>query len=333
MAIRPDATPLLGRPAYRWEREDVPDGIRRTVLVLAEHDTTLHDTVGLFEQEGFAVQMASGENDVATWIRTLKPALVAYRLTDPATKRTVCRNTLQMVAALPGARVPTLALCELGEATAAASLCKEGLADDYLIVPHLKDDVDRLSTVATRLIELGRQRENAARCADAVDRVWESFLHFDAELRDELQKFDSSGRIAQSLATTRTAHHRLRSRVNGLPVLVIDDDPNFQEMLTTLVAALNQPVVAATDASEAMRWLENNEPALILLDYQMPGQDGVSVLTWIRQSRRLASVPVMMLTGHSRLDTVRRARSLGVAEFIVKPCEPLTIMQKVAAYL
>ncbi len=315
------------------KRNDVPDGIRRSVLVLAEHDTTLNDAVALFEREGFAVQMASGENDVATWIRTIKPALLAYRLTDPATKRTVCRNTLQMVAALPGARVPTLALCELGEATAAASLCKEGLADDYLIVPHLKDDVDRLSTVATRLIELGKQRENASRCTEAVNQLWESFTRFDGELRDILPKFDTDGRVAQSLDATRTAHYRVRSRVSGMPVLVVDDDPDFQALLKALVAALKQPVVSATDSSEAMGWLENNEPALILLDYQMPGRDGVSLLEWVRQSRRLASVPVMMLTGHSRLDTVQRARTLGVAEFIVKPCDPLTIMQKLAAYL
>ncbi len=309
------------------------DGIRRSVLVLAEHDTTLNAAVALFEQEGFAVQMASGDNDVATRIRTLRPALIAYRLTDPATRRTVCRNTLQMVASLPGARVPALALCELGEATAAASLCKEGLADDYLIMPHLKDDVDRLATVSARLIELGTQREHAMRCVEANNQLWEAFARLDGELRDELAHGDATARIAQSLTATRTAHRRVRSRVNRLPVMVIDDDPDFQALLRALVAALEQPVVSATDSGEAMRWLENNEPALILLDYQMPGQDGVSLLKWIRQSQRLASVPVMMLTGHSRLDTVQQARTLGIAEFIVKPCEPLTIMQKVAAYL
>ncbi len=311
----------------------MPEGTRRTVLVLAEHDTTLHDTVARFEKEGFTVHMASGEGDVAAWVRSLSPALVAYRLTDPATKRTVCRSTLKTLSSLPGARVPTLALCELGEATAAAALCKEGLADDYLIVPHLKDDVDRLTMATERLIALGRQRETQVRCADAMNALWESFCRFDAEMTEEWSRHDEAGKAAQRLATLRLAHHRTRSRLNGTPVLVIDDDPDLHAVLRALVTATGQPVASTFNADEAMQWLEINEPALILLDFQMPGQNGVSLLEGIRRLPRLKSVPVVMLTGHSSVETVQRARKLGVSDFIVKPCNPLTILQKISGYL
>ncbi len=309
------------------------EAAHRTVLVLAEHDTTLHDTVALFERDGFTVQMASGEENVATWVESLKPSLIAYRLTDPSTTRSVCRRTLQAVAALPGPRTPSLALCELNEANAAAALCTEGLADDYLIVPHLKDDIDRLSTVTERLIALRQQRAVELRRTDAIAQLWQAFMDFDGEMQQELQFAGSDSRAAKLLASVRNAHHRARSRVGDAPVLVIDDDPDVQSLLKALVVALKQRVIAAADAGEAIQWLTNNEPALILLDYQMPGQDGLGLLERIRSMPQLASVPVIMLTGHSRADMVQRVRRLGVSDFIVKPSDAQTILRKIAAYL
>lgn len=78
------------------------DPAQRTVLapVPAEHDTTLHEAVALFERGGYTFQMASGEDNVATRIGSLKPALIACRLTDPATRRSVCRTSLRAVAML-----------------------------------------------------------------------------------------------------------------------------------------------------------------------------------------------------------------------------------------
>lgn len=309
------------------------EAARRTVLVLAEHDTTLHETVALFERDGYTVQMASGEDNVATWLTSFKPALIAYRLTDPATRRSVCRSTLQAVAALPGPRVPSLALCELNEATAAAALCKDGLADDYLIVPHLKDDVDRLTTVTERLIALRAQREQQADNSNALDELWQAFTRFDAEQQQELPRTDPDGRAVARLDRLRAAHHRAKSRLTGAPVLVVDDDPDFRSLLTTLLAALKQPAVAAGDGAAALDWLDKHTPALILLDYQMPGSDGVELLMQLRQVPRLKPVPVIMLTGQSRADTVQRVRRLGVTDFIVKPADPPTIIRKIAACL
>ncbi|MCM0044696.1 MAG: response regulator [Burkholderiaceae bacterium] len=313
------------------------EAARRTVLVLAEHDTTLHDTVALFERDGFTVQMASGEDNVATWLGSFKPALIAYRLTDPSTRRSVCRSTLQAVAALPGSRTPSLALCELNETAAAAALCKEGLADDYLIVPHLTEDVDRLATVTERLIAVRAERERQACVSATLDELWQAFMRFDVGSKQDLQqdppRNDPDGSAEQRLAALRAAHHRAQSRLSGAPVLVVDDDPDFQSLLATLVGALKRPAVTAGDVAEALDWLDKHTPSLILLDYQMPGADGVDLLARLRQSPRLRAVPVIMLTGQSRLETVQRVRRLGVNDFIVKPADPPTLIRKIAACL
>ncbi len=306
---------------------------QKSVLVLAEHDTTLNESAALFEREGYKVHAASGEDEVSNWISSLRPSLLAYRLCDPATRRSVCRTALQAVAALPGPRLPSLALCEPAEATAAAALCKEGLADDYLLLTHLRDDLDRLPVTVERLMALRERREQQARQDETVEQLWSAFSRFDYDMQYALQRIDADGQASQLLATMRGAQHRARSRLSRAPVLVIDDDPDFQLLLKTLVAVLRHPVVGASDASEALDWLERNEPSLILLDYQMPGQDGVCFLEWIRKSPRLKPIPVMMLTGHSRPDTVQRVRKLGINDFIVKPSDPPTIMKKISAYL
>ncbi len=307
--------------------------LQKTVLVLAEHDTSLNDTAALLAHEGCKVHTASGEEDVATRISSLRPAMLAYRLCDPATRRTVCRTALQAVAALPGPRVPVLALCDLAEATAAAALCSEGLADDYLLLPQLQEDPDRLPTTLARLFALREQREQSVREADAIGQLWAAFARFDFDMQQALLRIDADGHAGQLLATMRAAQHRAKCRMSRAPVLVVDDDPDFQLLLKTLVAVLRHPVVGVSDASEALDWLERNEASLILLDYQMPGQDGVGFLEWIRKSPRLKPIPVMMLTGHSRTDTVQRVRKLGITDFIVKPSDPPTIMKKISAYL
>lgn len=304
-----------------------------TVLVLAEHDTTLNATAALFESEACEVHLGSGEDDVLSRITTLRPSFIAYRMTDPATRRTTCRKALQAIADLPGPRLPSLALCESTEANAAAALCKEGLADDYLLLPALADDPDRLPLLIERLVALHRQRGHDSNRDQTLDQLWRAFSRMDNALQDELQRIDTDGHASRLLGGLRAAGHRAKSRLSQAPVLVIDDDPDFQLLLKTLVAAMQHPVVGAADAGEAIDWLQRNEPSLILLDYQMPGQDGVGFLEWLRKSPRLRPTPVMMLTGHSHPDTVQRVRKLGIADFIVKPSDPPTLMKKISAYL
>lgn len=156
---------------------------------------------------------------------------------------------------------------------------------------------------------------------------------FDFELQQELSRQMPAGRGMRLLSTMRATHHRLKSRIRGTPVLVVDDDPDYRAPLRTLAEVLRHPVVDVSDAGDALDWLASHEPSLVVLGYQMPGQDGASLLEWMRQSPRLQPVPVMMVSGHRRPDTSERARRLGVTGFIVKPSDSPTILQTIVAYL
>lgn len=105
------------------------------------------------------------------------------------------------------------------------------------------------------------------------------------------------------------------------PIIVADDDRTARELVVRLFRKLNllNPVLAAEDGVQAIEVLETEHPALVLLDIDMPRTSGLDVLRHLRAEKRLANVPVIMLTGSADLAEVDAAYALGVAAYLVKP--------------
>ncbi len=88
-------------------------------------------------------------------------------------------------------------------------------------------------------------------------------------------------------------------------VLVVDDDPSFQQVISQWLSA-DYNVVGVRSGSEALSYLEHTRPDLILLDYEMPELDGYQVLEQVRQNPMTAQVPIIFLTGQNDKDHVMR---------------------------
>lgn len=81
-------------------------------------------------------------------------------------------------------------------------------------------------------------------------------------------------------------------------VLVVDDDPNTLESVAEILRRAGFEVDTATTGREALgRLLDEHQPAVIVLDVRMPVMDGHEFLTVARAYHRLASIPVLVLTG------------------------------------
>lgn len=80
-------------------------------------------------------------------------------------------------------------------------------------------------------------------------------------------------------------------------VLVVEDDPSVRGLLQTLLAAQGYRVAAADDGPAGLVRASAAPPALILLDLMMPDLGGLRVLDELRGDRRLAQVPVVVVTG------------------------------------
>ena len=102
-------------------------------------------------------------------------------------------------------------------------------------------------------------------------------------------------------------------------VMVIDDDPGLREYMEALVTRQGYDVVAVAGGEEALRVLEEESPDLVTLDVVLPGMDGLDTLRELK--KRIAHVPVIMLSGHGQARTIVEAMRLGASDFLRKPFE------------
>ncbi|MBI4379773.1 MAG: response regulator [candidate division NC10 bacterium] len=102
-------------------------------------------------------------------------------------------------------------------------------------------------------------------------------------------------------------------------VLVVDDDPNVQEILREFLSAKGYEVITAGDGAEGLRRVKEERPHLILLDIQMPKMDGLEVLRRLREIDK--EVSVIMVTGVNEEAIGRKAMELGAFDYIVKPLD------------
>lgn len=104
-------------------------------------------------------------------------------------------------------------------------------------------------------------------------------------------------------------------RRKARPILVVDDDSAIRDIERQILADNGFRVVEARDGAEALRAIDIEQPALILLDVQMPGIDGP---TFARELRtRLRRVPLVILTGVP--DPKREADRCNAEAFLRKP--------------
>lgn len=108
-------------------------------------------------------------------------------------------------------------------------------------------------------------------------------------------------------------------------ILVVDDDRLTTEALTVLLQNAEHVVLPALTGNQALRWLENVRPELVLLDLTMPGLDGIGLLWKLNQDPLTRSVPIVILTGNPGALNDKKPPS-NVAQVLVKPQDPPAIL-------
>lgn len=99
-------------------------------------------------------------------------------------------------------------------------------------------------------------------------------------------------------------------------VLVIDDDPNMQEMMSRYLSDHGYQVILAATGVEALGLVKKTSPDLITLDVKMPELDGWAVLAALKTDAETAEIPVIMTT---TMDDREKGLALGADEYLVKP--------------
>ena len=102
-------------------------------------------------------------------------------------------------------------------------------------------------------------------------------------------------------------------------ILIIEDDVGFRDLLRLHVSMAGYSAELAVDGVEGGKAVLASPPDLVLCDLNMPLMGGLELLALMRSHEQTASVPVILLSGHSDSDTVNKAMGLGAAGFLTKP--------------
>ena len=116
-------------------------------------------------------------------------------------------------------------------------------------------------------------------------------------------------------------------------ILVVDDEPAIRAMVRFALKQADYSCTEAGDATEAQALVVADPPDLILLDWMLPGLNGIDYARRLRRERLTQNIPIIMLT--ARVDEEDKVRGLntGADDFITKPFSPRELVARVKAVL
>ncbi len=118
-----------------------------------------------------------------------------------------------------------------------------------------------------------------------------------------------------------------------MELLIVDDDHNIREMLGLVLEDVGHTVRVARDGLEAVAALEASAPHAMVLDLMMPGLDGHGVLRTMRERDLAAETRVLVLTCKLHAGEFIEAWQLGADEYVTKPVDPFTLVEKLNTLL
>jgi two-component system cell cycle response regulator len=116
-------------------------------------------------------------------------------------------------------------------------------------------------------------------------------------------------------------------------VLVVDDNPENLKLVLVILAASGYELITASDALEALRFLELRRPDLILLDLQLPGMDGLELTRRLKADATMCAIPIVAVTAYAMKGDETKARDAGCDGYLVKPVDKRLLRETVKSYL
>lgn len=143
---------------------------------------------------------------------------------------------------------------------------------------------------------------------------------------------------ATDTATLRGARdpaERRASDPHATTIVVVDDEASILEMLIATLEPEGFRLVGARDGETALEIVRAERPDLVLLDWGLPGRDGLDVCRTLRRDPdpKLASVPIVVLTGRTGAEDMQEGFRAGVTDYLTKPFKATHVRSRVRAWL
>ncbi len=114
-------------------------------------------------------------------------------------------------------------------------------------------------------------------------------------------------------------------------ILLIDDDEKILSLLKFILKTVGAQLRVSKTGEEALAFIESNPASLVLIDYSLPGMNGIELLHHIRALKDGGDIKVMMVTARDQTVLREEAEGLNVAAFISKPFSPSDLLHTVQA--
>jgi len=116
-------------------------------------------------------------------------------------------------------------------------------------------------------------------------------------------------------------------------ILIVDDEPANLAVLNQLLSAKHRVLASKTGEQALTNASKEPGPDLILLDIMMPGMDGYTVLSRLRENEKTREIPVIFVTALDDTVDEEKGLELGAVDYIIKPIKPAIVKARVSAHL
>lgn len=119
----------------------------------------------------------------------------------------------------------------------------------------------------------------------------------------------------------------------SIQVLLIDDDPAVQQVFGHNLRQAGHAVSGATDAESALVLIDEAMPDMVLLEWDLPGQSGLSLIRRLRGRPRTADLPLIMVAARATEQDKVLALEAGADDYVTKPVGPREMLARIGAVL
>ena len=120
---------------------------------------------------------------------------------------------------------------------------------------------------------------------------------------------------------------------NKISILIVEDEPAIMQLVSFTVKAAGWDAVQAESSAEAWDALKNKMPDLILLDWMLPDQSGIQLLSRVRADFNFKAIPVIMLTAKGLEEDKIAGLDRGADDYVTKPFSPKELTSRINALL
>jgi CheY-like chemotaxis protein len=121
--------------------------------------------------------------------------------------------------------------------------------------------------------------------------------------------------------------------LSGEKILLVEDNPVNRRLAGFLLRSQGYQVIEATTALDALAMIPKERPALIVMDIQLPGLDGLEATMRIKSEPETANIPILAVTSYAMKGDREKALAAGCSGYVTKPIDKTIFLAEVSRHL